>query len=313
MTTHRLRTLAAVAAIAAAASATAAGTASARSPVPVGISDQSAATFESPLFQQTGIRQARYFVPWNAARHPGELRAVRDYVKTARGHGISVLVHIGTDDFRPRRAKLPTVRQYRRDVGKLVRTLRPLGVRDWGTFNEANHPSEPTWRSPKRAAKFFVALRSVCGGCRVVALDVLDTRGVTGYIDRFYGALTPSQRRQASLVGIHNYSDVNRRTTKGTRTIMGAVRRHVRSPHFWLTETGGIVELGSTFRCSERRAANRTSYLFKLLRTYRHEIDRAYVYNWKGTDCRTRMDTGLVNADGTPRPALTALRRELRR
>ncbi|UGS36568.1 hypothetical protein [Capillimicrobium parvum] len=313
MTRHRLRTIAAVTAIAATGTAAAAGTASARPAVPVGISDQSAAMFDSPLFQQTAIKQVRYFVAWNAARHRGELNAVRDYVRSARSHGISVLVHIGTDDFRPRRAHLPTVREYRRDVGRLVRTLRPLGVRDWGAFNEANHPSEPTYRSPKRAARLFVALRSMCGGCRVVALDVLDTRGVTGYIDRFYGAMTPTQRRQASLVGIHNYSDVNRRTTAGTSTIMRAVRTHVRSPHFWLTETGGIVELGSAFRCNERRAANRTTYLFKLLHTYRHAIDRAYIYNWKGTDCRTRMDTGMVNADGTPRPAYTALRRGLRR
>jgi hypothetical protein len=313
VTPHRLRTIAAVAAIAATGTAVAAGTVSARPAVPVGISDQNAAMFDSPLFQKTAIKQVRYFVPWNAARDRGELRAVKAYVRQARSHGISVMVHIGTDDFRPRRAHLPTVRQYRRDVGRLVRTLRPLGVRDWGAFNEANHPSEPTYRSPKRAAKFFVTLRSLCRGCHVVALDVLDTRGVTSYIDRFYGALTPSQRRQASIVGIHNYSDVNRRTTKGTRTIMSAVRTHVGAPHFWLTETGGIVELGSSFRCSERRAANRTTYLFKLLRAYRHEIDRAYIYNWKGTDCRTRMDTGMVNADGTPRPAYTALRRGLRR
>ena len=60
-------------------------------------------------------------------------------------------------------------------------------------------------------------------------------------------------------------------------------------------------------------AANRTTFLFKLLRTYRGSIDKAFIYNWKGTDCTTRMDTGMVNADGTPRPAYTALRRELRR
>jgi hypothetical protein len=50
-----------------------------------------------------------------------------------------------------------------------------------------------------------------------------------------------------------------------------------------------------------------------LLKKYHREIDRAYVYNWFGVGCRTRMDTGLVNADGSARPSYDALRRGLRR
>jgi hypothetical protein len=51
--------------------------------------------------------------------------------------------------------------------------------------------------------------------------------------------------------------------------------------------------------------------VFALLKKYRRDIDRAYVYNWFGVGCRTRMDTGLVNADGTQRPGYRALRRGL--
>ncbi len=311
MSRRPVRALAAIAALAALTTATVTATASARGPVQVGISDQNASIFDQPLFRQTGIRTARYFVAWDAARHPAQLRAAKAYVREARSHGISVLVHLSTDDLRPGRGHLPSPRAYRRDVGRLVRALRPLGVREWGVWNEANHPSQPTYRHPERAAAYVGQLRAICRGCRIVALDVLDQRGVATYVDRFYRALSPRLRRHAALVGIHNYSDVNRRRTIGTRTIMAAVRRHVRAPRFWLTETGGIVELGSRFRCSPRRAADRTTYLFSLLRSYRRVIERAYVYNWVGTGCSTRMDTGLVHADGTPRPGYRALVRGL--
>ncbi len=287
--------------------------ASARYDVRVGIGDQSAALFDQPLFQQAAIERVRYFIPWNAVRHRSQLRAAEAYVRRARQDGISVFMHISTDDLRIRRGRLPSVRAYRKDVGRLIRALRPLGVREWGVWNEANHPSQPTYKNARRAAQFYRQMRSLCRGCRIVALDVLDQRGVEGYINRFYRALSPKLRRSARFVGIHNYSDVNRRTTKGTAAIMRTVRRHVRAPRYWLTETGGIVELGRTFRCNQRRAANRTTYLFKMLRKYRRTIDRAYVYNWFGTGCRTRMDTGLVNRNGTKRPAYTALRKGLTR
>jgi len=178
-------------------------------------------------------------------------------------------------------------------------------------WNEANHASQPTWNSPRTAAAYYRQMRSICRGCRIVALDVLDQAGVARYITRFYTSLSPSLRRDARFVGIHNYSDVNRHRTSGTRDIMRTVRRFVPKPRFWLTETGGVVRLGRTFRCSTRRAANRISYLLDVLRTYRRQIDRAYLYNWYGTACRTRMDTGIVNSEGKRRHGYDALRRGL--
>jgi hypothetical protein len=285
--------------------------AAARYHVRVGVGDQSLALFSQPLFQRAKIERVRYFVHWDAARHPAQLRAAEDYVRTAAASGIQVLVHVSTDDLRPRRAHLPSVAAYRRDVGRLVRALRPLGVREWGVWNEANHPSQPTWDHPARAAAYYRVMRGICPGCTIVALDVLDERTVSGYVARFYRALPRGLRRHARIVGIHNYSDVNRRRAVWTPAIMRTVRGFVGHPRFWLTETGGIVELGGRFHCSTARAADRLSYLFRLLRTYRRSIDRAYVYNWFGTSCRTRMDTGIVNRDGTARRSYAALRRGL--
>jgi hypothetical protein len=285
--------------------------ASARYDVRVGVGDQNIELFDEPSFQAAQIQRVRYFIAWDAIRHRSELREADAYVQRARQDGISVTMHISTDDLRPGRGHLPSPSGYRSVVGRLVRHFRPMGVREWGVWNEANHPSQPTSRSPKRAAQYYEVMRQVCRGCTIIALDVLDQRKVESYIAGFYRALPKRLRRAARTVGIHNYGDVNRRTSTGTAAIMRQVRRFVHAPNFWLTETGGIVELGRTFRCSQSRAANRIDYLFALLRKYRRDIDRAYVYNWFGVGCRTRMDTGLVNADGTQRPGYRALRRGL--
>jgi hypothetical protein len=287
--------------------------ASARYAVHVGIGDQSVALFDQPLFQQAKIQRVRLFVPWDITRHRSQLADAEAYVRRARAAGTSVLVHISSNDLRERKAHLPTLHAYRVYVGRIVRALRPLGVRDWGAWNEANHPSQPTWDNPQRAARYFEVMRSICKGCTIVALDVLDQRKVDAYIASFYRALPRRLRSAARIVGIHDYGDVNRHKSTGTSGIMRDVRRFSRHARFWLTETGGIVELGKTFRCSTSRAATSTNYLFAVLKKFRHSIDRAYVYNWFGANCRTRMDTGLVNRNGTPRPAYTALRKGLTR
>ncbi len=286
-------------------------TAAARYDVRVGVGDQNIEMFDQQLFQDAKIKRVRYFVPWDIVRHRSELKRAEAFVERAQEDGIDVVVHISTNNLEIKRGHLPSKKGYKRLIKKLVRDLRPLGVDEWGVWNEANHPSQPTWNHPKRAAQYYKMMRKVCRGCTIVALDVLDQRGVEKYIDRFYRALPHWMRRQARIVGIHNYGDVNRKKSSGTRSIMHQVRKHVHSPRYWLTETGGIVKLGRTFRCSERRAAHRLNYLFRLLKKYRHQIDRAYVYNWFGADCETRMDTGIVDADGSKRPSYTALRRGL--
>ncbi len=279
----------------------------------MGVGDQNIEMFDQPLFQDAQIKRVRYFVPWDLVRHHTQLHKAEDYVRRAREDGIDVMVHISTNDLRVKRGHLPSKHGYKRLVGRLIDDLRPLGVREWGVWNEANHPSQPTWNHPKRAAQYYKVMRQICRGCTIVALDVLDQRHVESYISRFYRALPRRLRRHARVVGMHNYGDVNRHKSSGTRSIMHQVRHFVHSPSFWLTETGGIVELGRSFRCSQSRAAHRIDYLFKLLRKYHHQIDRAYVYNWFGVGCKTRMDTGIVNADGTVRPSYRALRHGLTR
>jgi hypothetical protein len=288
------------------------GAATARTHVAVGLGDQSAAMFTNANFQRLKVKKARYFVRWNAMHDAGARAAVDAWVQTARAAHVRPLVHISTNDLRPGKGRLLTTKRYRRDVGSLVRHLKRLGVRDFGVWNEANHKSQPTSRSASRAAGFYRVMRSVCGSkCSIVALDVLDQRGVEGYIARFFHALPSSYRHRKIVVGIHNYSDTNRLRSSGTSSIIRTVRHYDRHAKFWLTETGGVVNFGRSFPCNVRRAASRTSYMFRLAKRFDRYIERLYAYNFFGANCRG-FDAGLISANGAKRPAYDVFRARLR-
>ena len=291
--------------------------ADARVAIRVGIGDQQVGMFDQPNFQRAKFKRVRYFIPWNAMDNPGQLAAADAYVRRARAAGMSVFLHVSSDDLRIKRARLPSVNAYRSQMARMVTHFRALGVREFGVWNEANHASQPTYRSPRRAASFFkVMYRQVkdrCRTCAVVALDVLDQPGVDRYMRSFYRALSSTYRRRASLVGIHNYGDVNRRRTTYTRMIIRQSRAYNRSTKFWFTETGGIVKFGRNFPCSQERARNRLRNMFDLAKRYRSSgVQRLYVYNWTGAGCDARFDAGLVNPDGSVRPGYTYLRTKLR-
>jgi hypothetical protein len=319
--------------------------ASAAPDIRVGIGDQGLAMFDDPHFKDLDFRQARYFVHWNAIHEKDQRLKMRAWVKKARSQGMRPLIHISTTTFEIKEAPRPSVKHYRKDVGRLVRYLRRLGVRDFGTWNEANHKTQPTWDSPSHAALYFKAMyRAVHRGCstrscRVVALDVLDQPGVERYIERFYDRLHGrTWKRRAKFVGIHNYSDVNRDSGARTRGIIKETRDHNRAARFWFTETGGLIGFGKNFPCdpnspeslrrAERRAADAVDHVFELANTYRSVgVQRVYLYNWYGNDCAPNgridpsgrepdelagFDAGLVREDGSPRPGLEKVRRALK-
>jgi hypothetical protein len=287
--------------------------------VAVGIGDQSENLFDNNNFQRLRVKKVRYFIKWDAIDRPGELAQADAYVNAAERNGADVLMHFSSNNLTRRAARLPSVSTWRRKVKQLIDRYRPKGVRTFGAANEANHDSQPTWNNPRRAAQFFLALRGMCRGCRIVALDVLDQRGVDRYINRFFAGLG-SRKRLASIIGIHNYSDTNRFRDSGTRLILRTVKRHNRRAKFWLTETGAVVKFAS-FRCNpsnpgpaERRAARAIDYMFTLTRRFRRDLQRLYIYNFFGDACRGRFDAGIVksNSDPTPRPGYERVRRQLR-
>src|SRR3954454_19111245 len=292
------------------------GAAEARIPIRVGIGDQQISMFDNAAFQRAKFKRVRYIVAWNVMDNSAQRLSARAYVKRARVEHMQVLLHVSTDDYTIKKAHLPSVATYRRQIGRIVRYFRGLGVRDFGVWDEANHASQPTWDTPSHAALFFRemyrAVKPHCRTCGVVALDVLDQTGVERYMRSFYRRLSATYRRRATIVGIHNYGDVNRKRTTFTRSIIQQAHHYNRSTKFWLTETGGIVNFGRSFPCSTTRAANRLSWMFHLARIYRRSgIDRLYVYNWTGAGCSARFDAGLTSPGGTPRKGYSYLRKVL--
>ena len=283
--------------------------------VRVGIGDQQMSMFDQPLFQAAKFKRVRYFVPWNVMDDKDERLAARAYVQRASRDGIQVLLHISSDDLRIKKAHLPSVAAFRKQVRRLVPYFRRLGVREFGAWNEVNHASQPAYRSPSRAADFFVetyrAVKPRCSFCTVVALDVLDQAGVERYMRSFYRRLSSTYRRRATFVGIHNYGDVNRQRTTFTRNIIRQAHAFNGRTKFWFTETGGLVKFGRAWPCNQTRAKNRLRNMFSLARRYRPSgVERLYIYNWTGPSngCDARFDAGLVNFDGTPRPGYRYLR-----
>jgi hypothetical protein len=275
--------------------------AGAKTHVAVGLGDQHASTFAAPAFRALHIKKVRYFIRWDAAKVPYALAAANDYVRAARAAHVRVLMHFSTNNFAHKKAKLPSVGQYRKWVGKLVRHFRGMGVREFGVWNEENHVSQPTYKNARRAAQYYRTMRVICPHCTIVALDLLDQRGVQGYISRWFRAQPRSYRHKKLIIGIHNYSDTNRKRSRGTSRIIRTTRHYDRHARFWLTETGGVVNFGRSFPCNEHRAASRISYMFRLARKFRHSIKRLYAFSWSGNNCQG-FDAGLVRMDGSLRP-----------
>jgi hypothetical protein len=286
--------------------------------VAVGIGDQSTAMMDNPLFTGLGVKKVRYFIKWDTIDRAGELAVADAYVNRARALKLQVLMHISSNNLAIKKAKLPSVATYKKKVKALIDRYKPQGVKTWGSMNEANHASQPTWNSPKRAADYFLALRSICKGCTVLGLDVLDQRGVDTYIDKFYAALGP-KKSLVKYVGIHNYSDTNRNRDTGTKLILKTVKAHNKKTEFWLTETGGVAKFGGTFTCdpenpasAEKRQAKSVNFMFTLTKRFKADIRRLYIYNFTGDDCEGRFDAGLVRKDGTARPAYDAVKKQMK-
>jgi len=297
-------------------------TSAAKTRVAVGIGDQSPKMFADANWKALNIKKTRYFIEWNAIDQPDQLALADEFMGAARTAGVKVLLHISTDDInsQPRRP-LPSVSNYKKKVKSLITRYKKVGVTDWGVWNEANHKSQPTARNPKRAAQFYKTFKGMCKNCKIVALDVLDQSGVEKYIASWMKAAGPSGR-SARIFGIHNYSQVNRRITAkkaskrypGTARIIKAVRKTAKRSKFWYTETGGLASFGSAFPCDKKRQANRTTFMFSMIKTHDKDVERLYSYNWFGTangGCNG-FDAGLVEADGTVRPAYATFKSGLK-
>jgi hypothetical protein len=278
--------------------------------VVVGIGDQMASTFTSPLFQDLGVRHTRNFPSWNVALKKREAGWLDAWVQAALAAKTQPLISFSQalGSRCPKRpCVLPSVRQYTRAF-RAFRKRWPM-IRTISPWNEANHRSQPTFKNPKRAAQYYNVVRKYCRGCKIVAADVIDEKNMVKWLTEF-----KRHARSPRIWGLHNYRDTNPRRGQrfgGTKELLRTVRGPV-----WITETGGIVKFvlpdnRTLFPRSTSRAAKALRRTFTLAKRFRSRVKRLYIYNWTGSPPRARFDAGLVNPDGSPRPGYRVLKRML--
>jgi hypothetical protein len=281
------------------------------STIKLGLSEQGLGVFDDVRFQKLGIKEMRGFAPWNVALSPGDRAYLDSWLNAVRARGIEPLVTFtaATGSRCPDRpCKLPTVGAYTHAF-KAFRKAWPW-VTTVSPWNEANHRSQPTFRHPDQAARFYNAVRANCHGCRIVAADVIDDPNMVRWLNEF-----KRYAKSPRIWGLHNYRDVNPRRHQrygGTERALKAVGRG----QVWLTETGGIVKFvlpgGKTlFRPSEARANVAMRRVLSLARRYRSRIRRVYVYHWRQPSGPSRFDAGMLRADGKPRKSYYTFLRAL--
>lgn len=284
----------------------------------VGLGEQNPQMFATPEWQSLKLKRVRYLVPWDFNRKQFQRDEVNYFMAEARKARQDVLVtftarrgcYIGNRYSKKKACRAPSNKKYRKAF-KTFDKLYPW-VRTYSAWNEINHKSQPTFKSPRKAAGYYNVLRKFAKRkkFKVMAADMLDTPNMVRYLNAFKRRAKGNPR----LWGLHNYGDVNRRRTRYTKRMLRSVPGEV-----WLTETGGIVKLSPSFKRSPSRAAKRTKGMFKLVRRYdtkrrgfRSKITRLFVYSWYGEDRSARFDAGLVNPDGSPRKAFRIFRKNVR-
>ena len=302
--------------------------ASASAAFTVGISENEPSMFSDPLFGEVGFKQARVIASYDVALHPGNFEYVRiaDYLAAANAAGVEPLVsfqHQRGDSSRCNQkkyigkgiCKLPSQAAYEKAMKAFFAAFPSAKV--ISPWNEANHFTQPTSRSPASAAKFTNTVAKLCKDCKIVVADILDQADdpkaknpkfteTAKWISKFRKAL----KVKRGICGIHNYSDVNRFRSTGTAAIIKALG----CKEYWLTETGGLYKFGSfwtkkTYKgCKSASSCQvkATKYMFSLAKKNK-KIKRLYVYTWFGA-VTPRFDAGLV-ADGKPRSALAEIRK----
>jgi hypothetical protein len=286
----------------------------------IGMSENQPSMFSDPLFTALNVKNVRLVTAYDVmTRGDDELGRVSQYLNAAQAAGIEPLVTFeharGAAEICGKRSnrnrpqcKLPTVAQYEQNIRLFLSRFPHVKV--IAPFNESNHFTQPTSRSPTRAARFTDIVRKNCADCKLVVADILDQANnakakrpkftsTLRYVKRFRRAL----KEPRTICGLHNYSDVNRFRQSGTKAIVRALG----CKEVWLTETGGLYAFAS-FKPSESRQLRATKYMFNLAGRNR-KISRLYNYTFFG-GVTPRFDAGLV-ANGQPRSAYAEIKNRI--
>lgn len=262
----------------------------------LGMGDQQPRMFSDPRFGALKLQHARVVTPYDVACRPSVQTQYLDaWLAAARGVGARPLVAFSFSTRHGQRWKLPSYGTYLSCFNAF--RLRYPDVVDFNPWNEPNHSAQPTFRHPKKAAGFYNAIRAGCPRCQVAAGDLLDWGNLARWLARY----RPYLRGKPRLWALHNYIDVNRRTSSwrgsSTREFLRLVRGRV-----WISETAGIARSGRYKEYDEGRQAEATRRILAYAGKSRR-ITRVYAYHWQAGCDEDRWDSAWFRSDGSARPA----------
>src|SRR3954447_7198699 len=270
----------------------------------VGIADNKPDMFADPRLGAAGLRIARLSVGWDALSSPWQLAEIDAWLGAAQAAEVEPLVSFGHS--RTDRRSLPTPERFLFEFRRF--RARYPWVREFATWNEANHCGEPTCHRPRLVAAYYRKLRRECPGCRILAAEVLDQPNMVHWVRAFRRAAHEEPR----YWGLHNYIDANRGRIRGTRRLVRAVKGQI-----WFTETGGIVARRNrhkvTFPGSAGRGGEVARLVFRRPRPLTRRTTRVYIYQWNAGPPPETWDSGLIGPTGRARPALRVVTQVLRR
>ena len=274
-----------------------------------GVQDQSTpGMFDDPLLRALRPQTSRYLTDWRTASTPGPARDQLDawYAANLR-HRMRPLItfqhYVSLEGYRAGlQIRPPSSAAFHRAFTAFLR--RYPKARDYAVWNEANHFTQPLYKHPRDAARLAHVARRACPRCTIVGLTLVNGDRTTSirYAKAYWGALSRADRAQL-VWGIHNYHDVNRHKTTNLRFFLKTFPRG----DVWLTESGALAQyLSKGQRFSPARQVRAAKDTFAAATTFRSRVRRLYWYQWRGTadrDPGITWDSGLVNSDGTARPA----------
>jgi Glycosyl hydrolase catalytic core len=279
-------------------------TASAKITAKVGIADQKADMFGDQRFKNLKLKMVRRSVAWDAMRHPWQVAELDAWMNAARSAGASPLITFARSRVASRRHKAPSAAQIR-SAFVAFRQRYPW-AKDFVASNESNHYGEPTGRRPKLAAQWYKAMKSACKNCKIAAATLLDYPNLVSWTKAFVKAAGHQPRYWA----LHNYISANRFDLARTRQFLKVTKGQV-----WITEVGGAVKRPrgqAKFKEGTKHAASVTRFVFGDIAPLSKRISRIYLYHWNAERTAKSWDSGLVDARGKARPALTVLQQVVR-
>jgi len=278
--------------------------------VVIGISDSNTSMFSSPYFTKLDITTARYVVPWDVMTRKadaGDLAAFRAWLSAAQADHVTPFISFGADYTNPAANFVPNVNQYEAAIKPFLKAFPQ--IKDYTAWNEPDFSYRSLARNPALAANYFNALYDLCHGCTLLAGDVYLPATGTAKIDGAVATLGPwlkayikGLHHKPSGWALHDYTEVRAHNNSQIKILASMT-----SGPIWLDETGGVLRRGHwQYKNQSASAAAKDEQFLLSLTTRYHRIARIYHYQWQA-DPSAGWDSGLLAANGAPRPAYTVL------